>query len=84
MDAPHYTGADVLRTSSGLVGGATGSGGGMWAPPPALIGDSRDATSATMRYLFALYWAVGLTCQINLPMPDTPAALAFSVVLSAT
>ena len=32
MDAPHYTGADVLRTSSGLVGGATGSGGGMWAP----------------------------------------------------
>jgi hypothetical protein len=32
MDAPRHTGADLLRSSSGLVGGATSSGGGMWGP----------------------------------------------------
>jgi len=45
-----------------------------WLPPGGLL-----AASSADHYIYALYWSVGLTCQINLPLPDTRGALAFSL-----
>jgi hypothetical protein len=34
-----------------------------WLPPGGLL-----AASSADHYIYALYWSVGLTCQINLPV----------------
>jgi CRP-like cAMP-binding protein len=58
--------------------------GGDWNPPGPLLGREGSSESLWLHYLYALYWAIGLTCQINLPQPDTPGGLVFSVFVSGS
>ena len=56
--------------------GTTWSGESDWAPPQRLLS---EGTSALVRYSYALYWAVSLSSQINMPMPDTVPQVIFSL-----
>eukprot|EP00966_Prymnesium_polylepis_P242959 5618850-Prymnesium_polylepis.2 len=39
--------------------------------------------SLSVRYVYSFYWAVGITCQVNFPVPDTATQQIFSVVSAA-
>lgn len=51
---------------------------GAFSPPPRLL-----ASSVTVRYMHAYYWAVAISTQVTDPLPDTVAQLAFSLIVAA-
>ena len=69
-------------TSESLFAPWLSAGESEFAPPPSLR--SGGTATAFSRYCYALYWAVGLTCQIGiLPCrPDTQAQQVFAVLVS--
>ena len=50
---------------------------GRWAPYP----EQLVTPSVISRYLFALNWAVGVTCQIIIPEPETLGQQVFGITI---